>query len=256
MRQGFLPSVLCAFALCVTSTLAGAVDLTVYAAASLKPALDEILATDAARALGKIVPSYAASSALARQIEAGAPADLFISADEEWMDYLAQRNLLVKDSRADLLRNELVLVAPRDSKATLKIVPGFDLHKALGDGKLAIAEPNSVPAGKYAKAALTQLGVWESVQAQTVSTENVRAALALAAKDEAPFAIVYRSDAVSEPKVREVDMFPAGSHAPIVYPASLLKDHDNADTRKLRALLRGAAARAVFLRDGFQLATP
>src|SRR6185295_4670135 len=116
--------------------------------------------------------------------------------DEEWMDYLAQRNLLVANSRADLLRNDLVLVAPKASTATLKIAPNFDLHKALGEGKLAIAEPNSVPAGKYAKAALTQLGVWDAVQAQIVSTENVRAALALAAKDEVPFAIVYRSDAV------------------------------------------------------------
>jgi len=256
MRLNFYRAALCACALALTSSLAAAADLTIYAAASLKPALDEILATDEAKALGKIVPSYAASSALAKQIEAGAPADVFISADEEWMDYLAQRNLLVANSRADLLHNELVLVAPKASTSMLKIAPNFDLHKALGEGKLAIAEPNSVPAGKYAKAALTQLGVWDSVQAQIVSTENVRAALALAAKDEVPFAIVYRTDAASEPKVREVDMFPSTSHAPIVYPVSLLKDHDNAATRQLLTLLRGAAARAVFLRDGFQLATP
>jgi molybdate transport system substrate-binding protein len=256
MLPYFFRVVICVCASTVTNSLAAAADLSLYAAASLKPALDEILATDEAKALGKIVPSYAASSALAKQIEAGAPADLFISADEEWMDYLAQRNLLVPNSRADLLRNELVLVAPKSATITLEIAPNFDLHHALGQGKLAIAEPNSVPAGKYAKAALTQLGVWDAVQAQVVSTENVRAALALAAKDEVPFAIVYRSDAISEPKVREVDMFPSSSHAPIVYPLSLLKDHDNAATRKLLTLLRGAAARAVFLRDGFQLARP
>lgn len=226
--------------------------LNLYAAASLKPALDAILATADARALGTVTPNYAASSALAKQIEAGAPASVFISADEEWMDWLAQRGAIVADSRRDLLRNELVLVAPQSSPAALKIAAGFALRNALGEGRLALAEPHSVPAGKYAHAALTALGVWESVQDRIVATENVRGALALAARDEVPFAIVYRSDAVSEPKVRVIDVFPASSHAPIVYPMAMLKDHDSPAARRLLALLQSPAAAAVFARWGFQ----
>jgi molybdate transport system substrate-binding protein len=245
-----------ALGLCLLAAAATAAELRVYAAASLKPALDEILAMPAAKALGEIAPSYAASSALAKQIEAGAPADLFVSADEAWMDYLAERGHLVAGTRGDLLRNTLVLVAPAGSTARLAIAPQFDLLGALGDGRLALAEPNSVPAGKYAKAALQQLGVWESVQAHVVATENVRAALALAARDEVPLAITYRSDAVSEPKVREVAAFPPSSHAPIVYPAALVQGHDSAPARALLSLLRGAPARAVFLKYGFTLATP
>lgn len=236
-------------------TAAGA-DLSLYAAASLKPALDEILGSADGRALGTVTPNYAASSALAKQIDAGAPADLFISADQEWMDYLAQHHLIVGDTRRDLLRNALVLVAPQDSKAALKITSGFPLRKAIGVGHLALAEPGSVPAGKYAKAALGALGVWESVQERVVSTENVRAALALAARDEVPFAIVYRSDAVSEPKVRVVDTFPEDSHAAIVYPLAVVQGHDSADARRLLALLQAPAARAVFVRWGFAVVAP
>jgi len=231
---------------------ASADDLLVFAAASLKPALDEIIATPDAKAIGEIKASYAASSQLAKQIEAGAPAALFISADQDWMNEVASKQKIVAATRVELLGNALVLVAPKDSKISLKIAPKFDLVGALGeDGHLALGEPNSVPAGKYAKASLTSLGVWDAVQPRVVSADNVRAALNFVARGEAPLGAVYRSDAVSEPAVRVVDTFPAASHAPIVYPAAVLSDHDTPAAHKLLDLLHAPSTQAIFRRYGF-----
>lgn len=246
-----------AFAAVVAATAAlplraSADDLLVFAAASLKPALDEIIATPGAKAIGEIKASYAASSQLEHQIEAGAPASLFISADQDWMNTADTKGRIVKDTRVDLLGNALVLVAPKDSTVSLAIAPKFDLAGALGkDGHIALGEPNSVPAGKYAKASLTSLGVWDSIESRIVSADNVRAALNFVAKGEAPLGVVYRSDAVSEPAVRVVDTFPDSSHAPIVYPAAIVADHDSQAARKLLEMLRAPSSQAIFARYGF-----
>lgn len=243
------------FALLLAPLSALADDVLVFAAASLKPSLDKIIATPEAAALGTIKPSYAASSQLAKQIEAGAPAALFISADQDWMDYVAERKLLADGTRENLLGNALVLVAPKDSTAKIDVEPGFDLVGLLGkDGKLALGEPNSVPAGKYAKAALTRLGVWDAVSPRVVSAENVRAALNFVAKGEAPLGVVYRSDAVSEPAVRVVATFPESTHAPIVYPAALVAGQDSPAARKLLELLHAQGEQAIFREYGFDVA--
>jgi molybdate transport system substrate-binding protein len=227
-------------------------DLLVFAAASLKPALDEIIATPQAKAIGEIKASYAASSQLAHQIEAGAPAALFISADQDWMNAVEAKDHIARDTRVDLLGNALVLVAPKDRSTVLTIADHFDIAGALGkDGRLALGEPNSVPAGKYAKSALTALGVWDSIQSRVVSADNVRAALNFVVRGEAPLGIVYRSDAISEPAVRVVDTFPQSTHAPIVYPAAIVAGHDSPAARQLLGLLREPGAQAIFRRYGF-----
>ena len=232
--------------------IAHAADVLIFAAASLKPALDTILATPAAQAIGTVKASYAASSQLARQIESGAPAALFISADRDWMDHLAERQLITDDTRIDLLGNALVLVAPADGTANVAIGPQLDLTGVLGsDGRLAMGEPNSVPAGKYAKAALVSLGAWTGIESRIVSADNVRAALNFVVRGEAPLGIVYRSDAVSEPGVRVLDTFGASTHAPIVYPVAVLREHDDADARAVLAVLRAPEATAIFKRFGF-----
>lgn len=233
---------------------AGAAELLLFAAASLKPALEEIAALPEAKAIAEIKASYAASSALARQIDAGAPADIFISADLEWMDWLAARGKIAAATRFDLAGNELVLVAPRSSTLTLQLDSSTALRRALGEGRIALAEPGSVPAGKYAKAGLDRLGLWTQVQDRYVATENVRAALALAARGEVPLAAVYRSDAVSEPAVRVVAAFPPDSHPPIVYPAAALAGCDSEAARKLLQLLRSGQGQAVLARWGFRTA--
>jgi molybdate transport system substrate-binding protein len=225
--------------------------VTVFAAASLKEALDEQAQRFEADTGNRVVISYAASNALARQIEAGAPADLFVSADLDWMDYLEQRGLLVKGSRVDLLRNTLVLIAPAKSATKLKIARNFPLAAALGSEKLALANPDSVPAGKYAKQSLQSLGVWSEVEKQVVGAENVRVALALVARDEAPFGIVYRTDALSETGVRIVDTFPEATHAPIVYPAALTTQGKSKAAAVLLEALRSPQARAIWSRHGF-----
>lgn len=250
MRWGIAVCIIAAFAF--GSVSARAAEVLVFAAASLKPALDTIIATPEVKALGNIKASYAASSQLARQIESGAPAALFISADLDWMDSVERAGLVVSGTRANLLGNALVLVAPADSTTKLAIAPAFDLLGALdSEGRLAIGEPNSVPAGKYAKAALTSLGVWSLVESRTVSADNVRAALNFVVRKEAPLGIVYRSDAASEAAVRVVGTFPASSHPAIVYPIALLNGGDNADSRRLLALLHSDDARAIFVRHGF-----
>ena len=225
--------------------------LLVFAAASLKNALDDI---DEAwrRGTGKPTAiSYAASSLLAKQIENGAPADLFISADSDWMDYLESRKLIKPQSRSDLLGNSIVLVASAISTVELTIAPGFALAAALGGGRLAMADPAAVPAGRYGKAALDKLGVWDTVANRIAAAENVRAALLLVARGEAPLGIVYRTDAAVEPGVRIIGTFPPDTHPPIVYPIALTATSENPDAPALLVYLRGAASRAQFQKAGF-----
>ncbi len=227
-------------------------ELTVVAAASLKGPLDG-LAADFERTTGvKVRLAFAASSALARQIESGVPAGLFVSADLEWMDHVEKAGLLVPATRGNLLANDLVLVAPKDSKVALRIAPGFPIAKALGDGRLALAQPDSVPAGKYAKAALTKLGVWGDVEKRVAGAENVRAALAFVARGEAPLGVVYRTDASAEPAVRIVDVFPADSHPPIVYPVAVLRGPQEEAARRFQAYLRSPPARLTWGVAGFR----
>lgn len=223
----------------------------VFAAASLKNALDAIAAEWRNESGKQATISYAASSTLAKQIENGAPADLFISADLEWMDYLQQRRLIDPKTRVNLLGNTLVLIVPRDSAARpTTIAPGFPLAALLGDGHLAMGEPNSVPAGRYGKAALTALGLWAAVAGHIAAAENVRAALLLVARGEAPLGIVYQTDAAAEPGVRILGVFPPESHQPIVYPMALTLGAIP-EAAAFAAYLRGPAARAGFEAQGF-----
>jgi molybdate transport system substrate-binding protein len=194
--------------------------------------------------------SFAASSVLARQIENSQGADIFISADTDWMDYLEKRGLILRDTRRDLLGGHLVLIAPADSKAAVTIAPHFDLSGALHGGRLALADPESVPAGKYAKAALTKLDVWSTVADHLAPAENVRAALAFAARGETPLGIVYATDAMAEPRVRVVATFPDNTHPPIVYPIALTKDAKPL-ARDFLNYLEGPEARGVFEKAGF-----
>ena len=228
-----------------------AAPLTLFAAASLKPALDDLAARGA---LGAPAPRlvYASSSALARQIEQGAPADIFVSADEDWMDELTKHGGIVADSRADLLGNALVLVAPAASTTAVDLSEKDSLRQALGMvGRLSIALPQSVPAGRYASQSLHALGLWDSVASKLAMSRDVRAALQLVAMQECPLGIVYRSDAVSEPRVRVVATFPASSHKPIVYPVAIVRGHDNTASRALLRALESAGARAAFRHYGF-----
>ncbi|QJR09294.1 Molybdate-binding protein ModA [Usitatibacter rugosus] len=230
---------------------AWAEDFTVFAAASLKEALDaQAKAFEAAKG-HKAAISYAGSNALAKQIEAGAPAALFISADTDWIDYVEQKQLTVPGSRVDLLRNELVLIAPAASTTPLKIAPGFGLAMAIGNGRIAMANPDAVPAGKYGKASLTALGVWDSVAPKVAAAENVRSALALVSRGEAPFGIVYRTDAMADKGVRIVDTFPAGTHPPIVYPLVMLKTAKAGAAQEFARWLAAPEARATWERYGF-----
>lgn len=221
--------------------------VTIFAAASLKTALDKALAEYKTRTGMAAVASYAASSALAKQIAAGAPADIFISADQDWMDNLAQQKLIKPESRVTLLGNRLVLIAPKAAGKTGTLA---DLPALLGEGKLAMADIAGVPAGKYGKAALTKLGLWDKVQGQVAMAENVRAALALVARGEAPAGIVYASDAIADPTVVVVATFPADSHAPIEYPAALLGTA-GPEAEKLLKFLSSPAARGYFQEQGF-----
>ena len=229
---------------------AHAAGVTVFAAASLTNALQEVGGAYKQDSGRDVAFSFASSSALARQIEASSGADIFISADIDWMDYLDKKGLIAPGTRVDLLGNALVLIAPADSKTQLSIKPHFDLAGALGGGRLSLADPASVPAGKYAKAALTFLGVWDQVSTAVVPAENVRVALAYVARGEAPLGVVYATDAKIEPKVRIVDAFPAGSYPPIVYPAALTRDA-RPQARAFLDYLSGPRARAIFVRDGF-----
>jgi len=247
----FAGRVLLVALIALATPLAFAADVVVFAAASLKEAMDDQARQFEAATGNKVVVSYGASNALAKQIESAAPADAFISADEDWMNYLDQRKLVMPGTRVDLLRNTLVLIAPASSKAALRIGPGFGLAAALKQDKLAMANPDSVPAGKYGKSALESLGVWGSIEKRVARAESVRAALALVSRGEAPFGIVYATDAYSDKGVRIVDTFPANTYSPIVYPAAMTARSKSPAAKPLLDYLRSANARPVWAKYGF-----
>ncbi len=231
--------------------------VTVFAAASLQDAMKAIGADYGRRTGTKVTFSFAGSSVLAKQIAQGAPADVFVSADPQWMDYLQGRGLLAAGTREDLLTNHLALIAPRDSTVRLRIAPGFPIARALGpDGRLAMADPDAVPAGLYGKAALQALGVWPELRTRIAIGENVRAALVLVARGEAPLGVVYDTDAKADPRVRIVDLFPADSFPPIRYPGAVLKSAASPEAARFLAYLRDPAAQAVFGRLGFTVLKP
>ncbi len=225
--------------------------LTVFAAASMKNALDEANAAYTAKTGVKVISSYAASSALAKQLEQGAPADIFISADTDWMDYSAGKKTISEPSRVNLLGNKIVLIVPNDSKlTTVTIGQGFDLAKLAGDGKIATGDVKAVPVGKYAKAALEKLGSWQAAEPKFAMAESVRAALALVARGEANLGIVYETDAKVEPGVKIIGVFPADSHPAIIYPVAATASA-KADATSYLAFLRSAAAKSIFEKYGF-----
>lgn len=247
-RRLFALTLAASLGLLLAAPAAKAQDLLIFAAASLKNALEEINVAE--KVAAKV--SFAASSALAKQIEAGAPADIFISADIPWMDYLEERKLVKPGTRSSLLGNKLSLVAASDSKLAIDLKPGADLAVLLGkDGRLAVGQVDSVPAGKYAKAALTELKIWPSVEARLAQADNVRAALALVARGEAPLGIVYRTDAAADPKVKVIADFPAGSHPAIIYPVAALAASKNPNAEAYLAKLRSAKAVEIFTKHGF-----
>ncbi|ADP69407.1 molybdenum ABC transporter, periplasmic molybdate-binding protein [Rhodomicrobium vannielii ATCC 17100] len=222
----------------------------VFAAASLKNALDAISA-DWQKETGKSVKtSYAASSALAKQLEQDAPADIFISADLDWMNYVEKKALIDTASRENLLGNAIVLIAPKDSTATIELKEGADLGKLVGDGRLAVGTVTSVPAGKYGKAALEKLGLWSQVENKLAQAESVRAALLLVSRGEAPLGIVYASDAVSDANVKVIASFPASSHPPIIYPIALTTKAGE-DAKSFYAYVKSPKAAPHFEKQGF-----
>jgi molybdate transport system substrate-binding protein len=240
----------------VHAQTAPASDVLVFAAASLQTALDALTPQIEKATGAHLKASYAASSALARQIENAAPADIFISADLDWMDYVAARHLIQPATRVNLLGNQLVLIAPADKAVSLKIGPNFALAQTLGADRLAVADPASVPAGKYAKAALTSLGVWDSVANQLASAENVRAALLLVSRGEAPLGIVYQTDAAADPNVRIVGAFPEDTHPKIIYPVALTASTKNPDAAGFLAYVKSAKAKPLFEKQGFTVLMP
>jgi len=251
-----MPRFLVGFCLIVLAALApaaaaGAKPPLVLAAASLQEALTAAADAWTAQRHERPVLSFAASSALARQIGAGAPADLFISADEPWMDDVEKRGLVKPGTRVSFLANRLVLIAPAASRARMAIRPGMPLAEALGDGRLAMGDPDAVPAGRYGKAALIALGVWPAVGTKVARAENVRAALALVERGEAPFGIVYETDAKAAKGVRVIGVFPPGSHPAIRYPIARLTSATSPEAEGFRRFLISGAGRAIFARYGF-----
>ncbi|MFO0990516.1 MAG: molybdate ABC transporter substrate-binding protein [Hyphomicrobiales bacterium] len=226
-------------------------NVVVFAAASLKNALDNVNAAWKAETGKEATISYAASSALAKQIESAAPADIFISADLQWMKYLSDKKLIKPGSEVELLGNRIVLIAPKESKAETSIAPGFDLAALIGEGKLAMADVKAVPAGKYGKAALEKLGVWSSVEGKVAQAENVRAALKLVSTGEAALGIVYQTDAHADPAVRVIGTFPADTHEPIVYPIGITAESKNADADAFVKFVQSAKAKELFEAEGF-----
>jgi molybdate transport system substrate-binding protein len=252
-RQCFLAAFAATIVLAVAPGAVQAQDksITVFAAASMKNALDDVDSAFTKQSGVKVVASYDASSALMKQIEGGAPADVFVSADLKWMDYGAQKKLIKDDSRVNLLGNALVLIAPKDSKIDhVTIAPGFDLATLAGDGRIATGDVKAVPVGIYAQTALEKLGVWAAVEPKMAMTANVRAALVLVARGEAPLGIVYSTDAKVEPGVKVVGVFPESSHDPIIYPVAATVNA-KPDAAPYLAFLRSAAAKAVFETYGF-----
>ena len=239
---------LAALLIALSTSTAFAADINVFAAASMKGALDEIGAAYKSKFGTGIVATYAATGTLAKQIEAAAPADVFISADEEWMDKLAKENLIKVGTRQDIAGNTLVLIEAKDAKLDVRL---DDIAASLGDGKLALADVASVPAGKYGKAALEKLGQWPKVEKSVVMQDNVRGALALVAKAEAKLGVVYSSDVLAEPKVEVAATFPEDTHVPIRYPAAVVAASQSADAAGFTAFLLGDEAQAIFHKDGF-----
>jgi molybdate transport system substrate-binding protein len=226
--------------------------VTVFAAASTTNAINDIGKLFAEKEKGKIVPSFASSSTLAKQIEQGAPAEVFISADEPWMNYLEERKLIEPGSRFDLLGNKLVLIAPSGSSVNkVEIAPKFDLTSLLRGGKLATGDPDHVPVGKYAKAALSKLEVWNDIEGKLARAADVRGALTLVERGEAPLGIVYATDAAITPKVKVVGMFPANTHPKIVYPAALIAGKATPAAKSFLELLKTPEAKLVFEKYGF-----
>ena len=228
-----------------------AADVSIFAAASTTSAVEEIGSLYQDRRLGRIVSSFASSSTLAKQIVNGAPADIYLSASVEWMDYLAHRGAVDRRSRLDLLTNRLILVAPADQDFSTVIAPGFPLAKSLGDRRLALGDPDHVPAGIYAKVALQTLGVWQTVADRLAPAANVRAALALVERGEVAAGIVYRTDAAISPRVKVVGEFPESSHPTIVYPVAMVNGRNEPDIERFMAFLRSKPAAQVFRRHGF-----
>jgi molybdate transport system substrate-binding protein len=226
--------------------------LTIFAAASMRNALDDVNAAFSKKTGVKVTASYAASSALAKQIAQGAPADAYISANVKWMTFLADKKMLAAGTRIELLGNSLVLIAPKDSRlSNVKIEKGFDIAKLAGDGRIAIADTKAVPAGLYAKAALTSLGSWPAAEPKLAQAENVRATLAYFARGETPLGIVYSTDAKIEPKVKIIGTFPAGSHPAITYPVAGLAASKNTHVKAYLDFLQTQAAKTIFGKYGF-----
>jgi len=225
-------------------------EIQLYAAASLTNVLGDLSAAWTASSGVRVRTSFAATSVLARQIEAGAKADVFMSADQEWMDYLQSRNLLDQSTRRNLVGNRLVLIAPVDSKLEIGIKPGFDLARALGKGRLATGDPDTVPVGRYARAALVSLGVWGEIQDRLVQADNVRSAMTFVALGEVPLGIVYASDARVDSKVRIVDTFPENTHPPITYPGAAIKG-SSGHAREFLEFLASPRARDIWVKYGF-----
>jgi molybdate transport system substrate-binding protein len=248
--RGWL-AIACAAGLSLAAPASQGRELLVFAAASLSDALEEIVARSG---MPEVRTSYASSSTLARQIELGAPADVFISAHPVWMDYLARKGLIDGETRVDLLGNRLVLIAPRSSAVQIEIRRGFPLAKQIGEGFLAMGDPEHVPAGIYARAALESLGVWSLVEHRITRSESVRAALALVSRGESPLGIVYGSDAVAEPAVRVLGEFPPRTHPLIHYPVACVEGHEHFASDSFLSYLRSPQAKAIFRRYGFETA--
>ena len=247
----FFLSVLLALAIGATTAHSDDKTITVFAAASLKNAFDDVDTAFTKQTGIKVVVSYEASSMLAKQIEQGAPADVFASADLQWMDYAVQKKVIKDDTRVNLLGNKLVLIAAKDAKIdNVTIGPGFDLAKLAGDGRVATGDVRAVPVGLYAKAALERLGAWAAVEPKMAMAENVRLALSLVACGEAPLGIVYETDAKVEPAVKVIGVFPDNSHDPIIYPVALTADA-KPDAAQYLSFLRTQTAKSVFERYGF-----
>lgn len=250
---GALAALLLATALGVRPVPAADGRLTVFAAASTTEAVTELAKLFQRKTGTRVVASFASSAALARQIEQGAPADVFLSANPQWMDVLAERELIVPETRSDLLGNRLVLIAPAASAGTVTIAEGFPLAEMLGDGRLAVGDPDHVPAGQYAKQALQALGVWTAVAPKLARAGDARAALTLVERGEAPFGIVYASDAAATPRVRVVAGFPPESHAPIIYPVAVVAGRDGPSARAFVDFLKTPEAGQVFRKHGFSV---
>ncbi|CFQ72875.1 molybdate ABC transporter substrate-binding protein [Yersinia enterocolitica] len=234
------------------SSSAMAADMTVFAAASLTNALQDIAVQYKKEKQVDVVASYASSSTLARQIEQGAPADLFISADQQWMDYAIDKQQMVANTRYTLLGNELVLIAPKDSKITkVAIDKKTDWKKLLEGGRLAVGDPDHVPAGIYAKESLENLGAWATLAPEMARANNVRSAMALVERAEAPLGIVYGSDAIASDKVKVVGVFPEASHKPVEYPMAIVKGHENPTVTAFYDYLKSPAAAVIFEKYGF-----